>query len=510
MNMKERLTNYAKAAFPAVAIQTAEEVRVQGDIIAVAKDMNLKVLTWSVTEGLREIPMQGKSAGKDYPNTNYLQDALNNRVEQAIYIIRDAQNLALKSDPSVTRAIKDFLQWGPSKGTMAYFIGHTAPLHPSYEKLVTVVDYDLPSRDDLARIAEGIAKSCNTKGLIADEPVLRALGGLSTTEAENALALSYVESPADKKSFLPEIIYREKVAAVRRSGLLEIIEADPKGLESIGGLENLKDWVLKRRRAYTPEAEKFGLPAPKGILLVGVPGTGKSLAAKAIGTALGVPTVKLDIGSLFNSLVGESESRTRDALKLVEAVSPCMLWIDEIDKGLAGASGSGSNDSGVTRRVFGTVISWMQERKRPVFLVATANQVDGLPPELLRKGRFDEIFAVDLPTDQERKDIFRIHLAKRGRDLAKFNLDTVIKHTKDFTGSEIEEVVNSALYEAFDESTELETVHLVRAAESTVPLVKTAKEQIERIRAWAKERARAAGKGGAGMEIPTVGRRMMN
>jgi AAA+ superfamily predicted ATPase len=492
MDIKNRLIHYTKAAFPGVAIQTTEEVRVQGDIIAAAKETKPIVLTWSITEGLRQI----SPTPKEYEQTTYLPDALAKREAGAIYIIRDVQNLPLKSDPTIVRAIKDFLQWGPARGTIAFFIGSSAPLHPSYEKLITVIDYDLPSKEELAKIAQGIAKSCPKENLTIDESVIRALGGLSTGEAENALSLSFVE----KAAFSADVIYREKVGAVRRSGLLEIIAADKNGLDSIGGLENLKAWISKRKRAYTPEAEKFGLPAPKGILLVGCPGTGKSLAAKAIGTALGVPTIKLDIGSLFNSLVGESESRTRDALKLAEAMSPCVLWVDEVDKGLAGSSGSGSNDSGVTRRVFGTIISWMQERNRPVFLVATANQVESLPPELLRKGRFDEIFAVDLPTDQEREEIFKIHINKKGRDASKYNLKTLARHTQDFTGSEIEEVVNGALYEAFDANEELGQIHLVNAAESTVPLSKTAKEQIEGIRSWAKTRARAAGKVTVGVE----------
>jgi ATP-dependent 26S proteasome regulatory subunit len=488
MELKQRLINYTKSSFSGVAITTTEEIRVQGDIIVMAKELKLKILTWSITEGLRQVSPNIQ----DFDGTTYLPDALAaaKRIESAVYIIRDAQNLSLKSDPTIVRSIKDFLQWGPTKGTVAFFIGSSAPLHASYEKLVTVIDYDLPSKEDLAKIASGIAESAGQKGLIADENVLRAMGGLNTGEAENALALSFAET----KGFDANVIYREKTNAVRRSGLLEIIEADKKGLDSVGGLENLKDWISKRKRAYTPEAEKFGLPAPKGILLVGVPGTGKSLAAKAIGTALGVPTIKLDIGSLFNSLVGESESRTRDALKLAEAMSPCILLIDEMEKGLAGSGGSGNNDSGVTRRVFGTILNWMQERRRPVFLVATANQVDALPPELLRKGRFDEIFSIDLPTDTEREEIFKIHLTKKGRDAAKFNLKALSHHTKEFTGSEIEEVVNSALYEAFDLNEELAQIHLIHAAEQTVPLSKTAKEQIDSIRGWGKGRARPAGK----------------
>jgi SpoVK/Ycf46/Vps4 family AAA+-type ATPase len=325
---------------------------------------------------------------------------------------------------------------------------------------------------------------------VADDGVIRALSGLTTTEAENALSLSFVEVDG----FDSKIIYREKIKAVRKSGLLDIVEPDPRGLEAIGGLEVLKDWIRQRKRAWSPEAKEFGLPDPKGCLLVGVPGSGKSLCAKVIGTVLGQPTVRLDIGSLFNSLVGESESRARGALRLAEAIAPCVLWIDEIDKGMAGAGGSGSGDSGVTKRVFGTFISWMQEHKRPVFMVATANDVTNLPPEFLRKGRFDEIFAVDLPTQEERKVILSIHLAAKKRDRANFDIDAVSQATNGFTGSEIESAVVQGLFRAFDEGKEMNTQHLLAAANEIVPLAVTAKEQIDGIREWARNRARFASK----------------
>jgi SpoVK/Ycf46/Vps4 family AAA+-type ATPase len=283
---------------------------------------------------------------------------------------------------------------------------------------------------------------------------------------------------------------------VKKSGLLEIAEPDQRGLDAVGGLNVLKAWIMKRKRSYTPAAEAYLLPPPKGVLIVGVPGTGKSLSAKAIGTALGVPTLRLDIGALFNSLVGESESRTRAALNLAEALAPCVVWIDEVDKGLAGASGSGAGDSGVTKRVFGTIITWMQERKRPVFLVATANDVTNLPPEFLR--RWDEIFAVDLPTEEERAAIFYIHLQKRKRmPLAqRFNIATdtraslAITATEEFTGSEIEKVIEAAMYDAFDEDGREFTIDdIISAARRTTPLAQTAKEKIDAIRDWAKTRA---------------------
>lgn len=482
--MKRRLKNYFDASFPAIAIQSSEEQRVVADVIAAAKDCTKGVAAWSATEGLAWVtPM-----AKEIPETADLQSACSQRLENCVYIMRDVSGWPYDRDPILARALRDLIAWAPTVGSVVVFTGPSFKTHPTFEKMVVVTDYSLPDVHALNKIAKGIAESAKKKWNGGASGVLRALSGLSTTEAENALALSLIETG----KFDPEVIYREKVQGVKRSGLLEIVTPDPRGLDAVGGLDSLKEWISKRRRAYTPEAESYGLPSPKGILLVGVPGTGKSLSAKAIGTALEVPTIRMDIGALFNSLVGASEERTRDALKLAEALAPCVLWVDEIDKGLAGSSGSGSNDSGVTKRVFGTVISWMQERSRPVFLVATANDVTALPPEFLRKGRFDEIWAVDLPNENERREIFRIHLSKRGRSWEEIP-NPCVEETKGFTGSEIEAVIVEAMFDAFDDDArELTADDLVAVARRTTPLSVTAKEKIDDIRSWAKTRARFA------------------
>jgi SpoVK/Ycf46/Vps4 family AAA+-type ATPase len=488
--MRQILTDYFRSAFPGVAIQTTEEIRAQAEIIAAAEAIPGRgVVTWSCTEGCRRV----LPAPKTIDNTADPGEALKQREINTVYIFRDLQMWPTDRAPELARALKEILAWAPDHGSCVVLLGHQAKLHASYEKAIVVIDFDLPGPDDLRRIAEGIIKSSGQKNVEITQDIIRAMGGLSTTEAENALALSLVK----EKKFNPAIVYGEKTKAVKRGGLLELIEANPKGLASIGGQDNLKTWLNIRKNSFTPAAEAFGLAPSKGILIVGVPGTGKSLAAKCVGTAFGIPTVRLDISSLFNSLVGESESRCRDTLRLAEAMSPCVLWIDEIDKGLAGSSGSGSGDSGVTRRVFGTIISWMQEHKGQVFIVATANQVEGLPPEILRKGRFDEIFAVDLPNDEEREAIFKIHLANRKRDPSKFNMKPLVHETQGFTGSEIEEVINAGMHEAFnarmqDPTADIDTILLTNMAQATVPLSKTAAEQIEAIRKWAATRARPA------------------
>jgi SpoVK/Ycf46/Vps4 family AAA+-type ATPase len=399
------------------------------------------------------------------------------------------------------------LQYVPSVASCVIILGPEFKPHTTIEKLVVVTDYDLPTEGDLTKIAKEISSNAGKEFDGNAAEIVRALSGLSTTEAENACALSLVEEGL----LDPAIIYREKISGVKKTGLLEIAEPDPRGLDSVGGLDAMKTWIMKRKRALTPDAVAYGLPAPKGVLIVGVPGTGKSLSAKAIGTALGVPTLRLDIGALFNSLVGESESRTRSALNLAEALAPCVVWVDEVDKGLAGASGSGAGDSGVTKRVFGTIITWMQERKRPVFLVATANDVTNLPPEFLR--RWDEIFAVDLPNEEERAAIFQIHLLKRGRErLAGMfaplnqNASLTITATNDFTGSEIEKVIEAAMFDAFDDGGREFTIKdIIVAAGRTTPLAVTAKEKVDAIRDWAKTRATwASTKAGDVQQKPRV------
>ena len=489
-----RLTSYIRAGYPAVAIETTEEPRALGDAVAAVQAAGKALVTWSITEGLRQIlPIP-----KTIPDTQDPMAALGQlqTMASSVAILRDAQGLPWDRDPALARMLRDVIVAGPAQGSMVALLGPKFPLYPSIEKLVTALDYALPSEADLVRVVAALAESCGCPAPKASElaDVVRALGGLSVSEAENALALAYIET----KSFSPAIIYREKTASVRRSGLLEIVSPDPRGLDSIGGLSELKKWIGERRSAYSPEAEAYGLPSPKGCLIVGLPGTGKSLAAKALGAALGIPTLKLDIGSLFGSLVGQSEQRAREALQLAEALSPCVLWLDEIDKGLGGASGSGAGDSGTTKRVFGTILSWLQEKRRPVFMVATANTVGALPPEFYRRGRWDEIWSVDLPGETDRADIAEVQIRKHVRapkaaELAIADIEIISAATQDFTGAEIEAAVVSALFGAFADGQRAVTSRdIVVAAQQIVPLATMAKAQLAEARSWAKGNARDA------------------
>ena len=276
----------------------------------------------------------------------------------------------------------------------------------------------------------------------------------------------------------------------------------------MAGLENLKDWLKKRSAAFSERAAQFGLPAPKGVLLLGVQGCGKSLCAKAASSLWKLPLLRFDIGRVFGSLVGSSEESMRRAIQTAESVAPAILWIDEIDKAFAGTQGSAGSDGGTASRVFGTFLTWLSEKTAPVFVIATANDISQLPPELLRKGRVDEIFFVDLPTEEERREIFRIHLAKRHRDPARFDLDLFARSSEGFSGAEIEEAIISGLFDAFSQGTELDTATIRAGLAETVPLSRTMSEELNRLRTWAQGRARpSSGVPLTAKSLPTESRR---
>jgi SpoVK/Ycf46/Vps4 family AAA+-type ATPase len=309
-------------------------------------------------------------------------------------------------------------------------------------------------------------------------------------EAENVFAKIIVKDERLTGDDVSEV-FSEKQQIIRKSGLLEYYATD-ENFARVGGLAVLKDWLKKRAVAFTSEARAFGLPPPKGILLLGVQGCGKSLCAKAVSNLWQLPLLRFDMGRMFGSLVGSSEENVRRAITVAESIAPAVLWVDEIDKAFVGSQSSGVTDGGTTARVFGTFLTWLSEKTAPVFVVTTANDVYQLPPELLRKGRLDEIFYVDLPSDEERTEIFRIHLAKRGRDPENFDLPSLVNLSRDFSGAEIEEAIISALYDAFYEKQELTTAHVLASLNQTVPLAKTMAEKITAQRNWAVGRTRNA------------------
>lgn len=287
-----------------------------------------------------------------------------------------------------------------------------------------------------------------------------------------------------------DLVMAEKQQIIRKSGILEFYPTDTASSE-IGGLTTLKKWLEIRNYAFSNEAKAFGLPSPRGALLLGAPGCGKSLTAKAVAHLWKLPLIKLDFGKIFSGLVGSSEENLRRGLMTAERISPAVLWIDELEKGLSGGT-QGSLDSGTAARVFGTFLTWMQEKKGEVFVIATANRIEMLPPELLRKGRFDEIFFVDLPQEAARRQILEIHIKKRSRDPKIFDLGRIIGLTEGFSGAELEHIIIEGLFLAFAAQQELASDHIIQAAQTTVPLSRTYAEELNRLRTWAADRARPA------------------
>jgi len=355
---------------------------------------------------------------------------------------------------------------------------------PELEKDVTVIDMPLPAESEYRTVLDELLNSVkDNPRVVIDldddgrDELIKACQGLTKAEAENALARTIVSRGRLDGEDVRAIL-AEKEQIIRKSGILEYT-ATVETFDEVGGLANLKRWLKRRNEAFSQN--------PRGVLLVGVPGCGKSLCAKAVAAAWRKPLLKFDIGRVFAGLVGESEANMRKALTVAEGVAPAVLWIDEMEKGLSGASGGGG-DSGVSTRVFGSLLTWMEEKEKPVFVVATANDITKLPPELLRKGRLDQIFFVDLPGPRERAEILAIHLSRRQRDPADFDLAAIVRATEEFSGAELEQIVEEGLFEAFDtQEKRLTTEHMLRASRQTVPLARTRATEIENLRRWASE-----------------------
>ncbi|MEN9247981.1 MAG: AAA family ATPase, partial [Gloeomargarita sp. GMQP_bins_69] len=324
------------------------------------------------------------------------------------------------------------------------------------------------------------------------EKLIAAAQGLTRDEAEKVFRKAQVVGGGRLTEAEVGIVAAEKKQLIRRNGILEYLEAETT-LDQVGGLEELKRWLRQRSQAFTERARQYGLPQPKGMLILGVPGCGKSLIAKTTARLWELPLLRLDMGRVYDgSMVGRSEANLRSALKTAESIAPVILFIDELDKAFAGSAGSADSDGGTSSRIFGTFLTWMQDKTSPVFVMATANRVDRLPGEFLRKGRFDEIFFVDLPNLEERREIFRIHLSQRRRDIDRFDLDQLAQVTEGFSGAEIEQAVVAAMYEAFAQDREFTQLDIIAAVKATLPLSRTMMEQVTALRDWAKQRARPA------------------
>ncbi|RMF84783.1 MAG: AAA family ATPase [Nitrospinota bacterium] len=497
MQSDKEIEYLIRARYPLLYVVSWEEGRVEKALHDMAKERGKRLICWSVTEGMLEFKGERIGDPRLTSRTRDLRDPLRaleyvlDSTEEAIFVLRDFH--AYMQDPTVIRRLRDLSHYLKSSSKTLIILSPLLKIPPELEKEITVVDYGLPGVEELDPIIEAILHSVPERVRIEEsdpthrERVIEAALGLTTSEAENVFAKSIVQ----KGRFDLDVILAEKEQIIRKSGVLEFYHATEK-FSDVGGLDELKKWLRKRTLSFTKRAREFGLPQPKGILLIGVPGCGKSLTAKAIGSLWKLPLLRLDVGKIFAGIVGSSEENIRKAIKTAEAIAPAVLWLDELEKGFAGTQSSTYSDAGTTARVFGTFVTWLQEKTSPVFVVATANNIDLLPPELLRKGRFDEIFFVDLPTVEERREIFRIHLQKRKRNPEDFDLDLLAASTEEFSGSEIEQVIISALYDAFDAQRELTTEDLLANITDMIPLSRTMEEEINALREWAHARARPA------------------
>ena len=506
-----KLSNLIRARFPMIYITTFEEDRVTKYIKSVVTDVKQvkygrEVFTWTQTAGLYNDTL--KKAVPDTTCPCKMLEYVRKYDKDAVFIIYDFHvNFGPKNrtpDYNVIRKIRDIipdLKLGTVRKTL-FFIAPELLIPEGLQKEITIYDFPLPTLAEIrAKFDSMLSQNESVKTELSEEEkdkLCKAALGLTLQEAESAFALAMVNDGKIDMKDLP-VILEEKVQVIKKTGILEFIKSEY-SMKDIGGLDNLKNWLLKRNNSWSEQAKKYCIPAPKGVLVTGVPGCGKSLTAKAMSTIWQLPLLKLDFGKVFSGLVGSSEENMRRALATAEAVAPSILWIDEIEKGLSGLGSNG--DSGVSSRIFGQFLTWMQEKESPVFVIATANNINNLPPELLRKGRFDEIFFVDLPTQREREEIFKLHLSKRLKDkdvASKIEINSdlykqLAQMTEGFVGAEIEQVVISALYEAFFNKRPLEFSDLANTIKNVVPLSVTQKEQILAIRQWANIRAVAATK----------------
>ena len=500
MNFAQELETLIRARYPILYVVSAEEARVQQLVVSIAQRRQKKVFEWSFSTGI--VPAGTSIQSQKHRNAPTKDplialDQVIDQVDPALFVFKDFHPFLTKNNFAVIRKLKEIALQLKNSFKTIILVSPVLEIPAELEKEMTMLNFPLPTRDDLAALLDKIIEDVKQfKQVKIDldeagrERLLQAALGLTLGEAENVFAKIIVKDERLSGEDVNEV-FAEKQQIIRKSGLLEYY-ATNETFSHVGGMAVLKEWLQKRALAFTDEARAFGLPAPKGVLMLGVQGCGKSLCAKAVSSLWQLPLLRFDMGRMFGSLVGSSEENVRRAIAVAESVAPAILWVDEIDKAFAGSQGSGATDGGTTARVFGTFLTWLSEKIAPVFVVATANDISQLPPELLRKGRLDEIFFVDLPTDEERQEIFRIHLARRGRDPQLFDVVSLAACSENFSGAEVEQAVISALYDAFYAKVELSSEHVLEALRQTVPLAKTMDEQINRLRNWAEGRARNA------------------
>jgi ATP-dependent 26S proteasome regulatory subunit len=494
----EDLETLIRARYPIIYIVSPEETRVQALVSRIAEGRQKNLFEWSCTTGIvpsgTSIQLQ-KARNSPTREPLVALDQIVDQVEPAVFVLKDFHPFLTKTNHAVIRKLKEIALHLKNSFKTIILISPILEVPVELEKEITVLNLALPDVGELSalldRIVDEVRRFKQVTVSLEDggrDRLLQAARGLTIGEAENVFARILVKKERLSGEDVADVL-EEKRQIVRKNGLLEYYEA-AEDFSCVGGLSNLKEWLQKRAMAFGGAAHEFGLTVPRGVLLIGVQGCGKSLCAKAVSSLWQVPLLRFDVGRMFGSFVGSSEENIRRAIGVAESVAPAILWVDEIDKAFAGSQNHG--DSGTSARVLGTFLTWLSEKTAPVFVVATANDISNLPPELLRKGRLDEIFFVDLPKRDERREIFAIHLALKGRNYEEFTIDAFAEAAESFSGAEIAEAINSALYDAFYEGKALADEDVLNAIRSTVPLSRTMEEQLTELRTWSEGRTRPA------------------
>jgi len=491
MSIISKVENYINAGNPLLQVVTHEEARTTGEILKVCEKLRRTLIVWSIRSSAVRLTSPHVYKGQDTPLKAL--EAIHTYEEKTVIILKDFHMFLKNPGPGLIRAIREISLEQKAMGKIIIFMGCQKNIPNEISKEITIVDVPLPDRDALKNIVVEVSKFLDDPKLhlVKDDPVVtemaHAATGMTHGEAENSISLSIVETGA----WTPSVVYREKCQVIKRSNILEVIPA-VQSMKSVGGLEVATNYVRGRKNAYSQEARDAYLPMPKGLLLVGVPGSGKSLLAQVTAHELDVPLLRFDIGRVFAGIVGASENNMRSVIEMAEAVAPCVLFIDELEKAFSGTGKGQPSSSDVTKRIFSSFLTWMNDKTSPVYIVATSNDITSLPPEFLRKGRFDEIFFCDLPNAGERKQIWEIQLDKHHQNRKMYKVASLAKNTEGFTGSEIEQAIIDAMYFGFN--TKREPGGLIHGiVEQAIPLSKTMPEKIIEMQEWARSgRARMA------------------
>lgn len=481
MKFNDELALFLKARYPIIYINTVEEDRVEYVIRKNIKtNLNRSIYSWDFVDGYTNNPNNEGFAKRNPLQALELIERLNAETP-ALFLLKDFNRFL--TDLSISRKLRNISRILKLQPKTIVIIGSDLTIPKELQDLITVLQFQLPSEDEIIQELNRLVNSLNIKvDSQLFENLTRACQGLSLERIRRVLSkIIATYKTIDENSI--GVLLSEKKQIISQTEILEYSSVNEK-IDNLGGLDNLKDWLKKRKTAFSIQAANYGLPTPRGLLLIGIQGTGKSLAAKAISNEWQLPLLKLDVGRLFGGIVGESESRLRQMINVAETISPCILWIDEIDKAFSNTESKG--DSGTSNRVLATFTSWLSEKTKSVFVIATANNIDLLPLEIIRKGRFDEIFFLDLPKKEEREEIFKIHLKEfRPNSWESFDYKLLAESSDSFSGAEIRQSIIEGMYHAFYEKREFLTKDICRALEELIPLSQLESDQMVRLQNWA-------------------------